>query len=138
MRDKKQQLKLVTEQWVDSKLGKKYVKVVYCYPAYLTYLKSISCDMLGWMHHKLELRFQEKNINNLIETYDTMLMADSKKVPKSLLMKVKEDSEKPGFKCSIKKIKIVTSGFITSRSINWGEKNENTDYILGLQNHCRQ
>ena len=65
-------------------------------------------------------------------------MAESKKVLKSLLTKIKEDSEKPGFKCNIKKIKIVASDPITSLSINGGKKNENTDYILSLQNHCRQ
>ena len=68
------------------------------------------------------IKISGKNINNLIETYDTTLMAESKKVLKSLLMKIKEDSEKPGFKCNIKKIKIVASGPITSLSINGGEK----------------
>ena len=42
------------EQWIGSKLGKEYDKAVYCHPAYLTYLQSTSCEMLGWMTHKLE------------------------------------------------------------------------------------
>ena len=53
---KKQQLELDMEQQVLSKLGKEYVKAIYCYPAYLTYMQSTSCKMLGWMKHKLESR----------------------------------------------------------------------------------
>ena len=49
MQVKKQQLELDMEQQNVSKLGKEYVKVVYCHPAYLTYMQSISCEMLGWM-----------------------------------------------------------------------------------------
>ena len=53
---KKQQLELDVEQQSGSKLGKEYVKAVYCHPAYLTYMQSISCEMLGWKKHKLESR----------------------------------------------------------------------------------
>ena len=42
------------EQWTGSKLGKEYLKAVYCHPAYLTYMQSTSCEMPGWMTHKLE------------------------------------------------------------------------------------
>ena len=49
-----------TEQWTDSKLGKEYVKAVYCHPAYLTYMQSTSCEMPGWLKHKLESRVQEE------------------------------------------------------------------------------
>ena len=56
MQVKKQQLELDMEQWTGSKLEKKYVKAVYCHPAYLNYIQSISSRMLGWMKHKLELR----------------------------------------------------------------------------------
>ena len=52
----KQQLELEMEQQTDSKLGKEYVKAEYCYPAYLTYMQSTSCKILGWMKHKLESR----------------------------------------------------------------------------------
>jgi len=58
MQVKKQQLELDMEEWTGSKLGKEYIKAVYCHPAYLTYMQSTSCDMLGWMKHKLESRFQ--------------------------------------------------------------------------------
>ena len=56
MQVKKQQLELDTEQQTGSKLGKEYVKAVYCHPAYLIYMQSISCEMPGWMKHKLESR----------------------------------------------------------------------------------
>ena len=53
---KKQQLKLDMVQQTDSKLGKEYTKAVYCHPAFLTYMQSTSCEMLGWKKHKLESR----------------------------------------------------------------------------------
>ena len=56
MQVKKQQLELDTEQWTGSKLGQEYVKAIYCDPAYLTYMQIISCEILGWMKHKLESR----------------------------------------------------------------------------------
>ena len=56
MQVKKQQLELDMEQWTGSKLGKEYIKPVYCYPAYLTYMQSTSCETPGWMKHKLESR----------------------------------------------------------------------------------
>ena len=56
MQVKKQQLEWDIEQQTSSKLGKEYIKVVYCHPAYLTYMQSTSCEMLGWMKHKLESR----------------------------------------------------------------------------------
>ena len=65
MQVKKQQLELDMEQQTGSKLGKEYVKAVYCHPAYLTYVQSISCEMSGWMKHKLESRFPgEKSITS--------------------------------------------------------------------------
>ena len=56
MQVKKQQLELDMEQQTGPKLGKEYVKAVYCQPAYLTYMQSTSCEMPGWMKHKLESR----------------------------------------------------------------------------------
>ena len=56
MQVKKQRLQLDMEQQTGSKSGKEYIKAVYCYPAYLTYMKSLSCKMLSWMKHKLESR----------------------------------------------------------------------------------
>ena len=57
MQIKKQQLELDMEQQTGSKSGKEYVKTVYCHPAYLTYMQSASCEMLGWKKNKLESRF---------------------------------------------------------------------------------
>ena len=70
------------------------MNAVYCHSAYVTYMQSTSCEMLGWMKHKLESRFARRNINNLRYADDTTLMAESKEELKSLLMKVKEESEK--------------------------------------------
>ena len=94
MQVKKQQLELDMKQWTGSKLGKEYVKAIYCCPAYLTYMQSISCEMPGWMKHKLESRFPgEISITSTLAD-DTTLMAESTEELKSLLMKVKEESEK--------------------------------------------
>ena len=60
MQVKKQQLELDMEQRTGSKSGKEYVTAVYCHPTYLTYMQSTSCEMLGWMKHKLESRLPGK------------------------------------------------------------------------------
>ena len=60
MQVKKQQLEPDMEQQTGSKLGKEYVKAVCCYPTYLTYMQSTSCEMPGWMKHKLESRLLGK------------------------------------------------------------------------------
>ena len=60
MQVRKQQLECDMEQQIGSKLGKEYVKVVYCHPAYLTYMQSASYKMLGWMKHKLESKLLEE------------------------------------------------------------------------------
>ena len=86
------------EQQTGSKQEKEYVKAVYCYPAYLTYMQSTSCKMLGWMKHKLASRLPGENINHLRYADDTTLMEESEKELKSLLMKVKEESGKVGLK----------------------------------------
>ena len=67
MQVKKQQLELDMEQQTGSKLGKEYVKAVYCHPAYLTYMQSTACEMLGWMKHKLESRLLEEISITLLE-----------------------------------------------------------------------
>ena len=60
MQVKKQELELDMEQHTSSKSGKEYIKAVYCHPACLTYIQSTSCEMLGWMKHKLESRLPEE------------------------------------------------------------------------------
>ena len=78
-----------------------------------------------------------RNINNLRYADDTTLMAESKMELKSLLMKVKEESEKAGLKLSIQKTKIMACGTITSWPIDVETMEAMTDYFLGLQNYCR-
>ena len=68
---------------------------------------------------------------------NTTLMAESEELLKSLLMKVKEESEKVGLKLNIQKSKIMASGFITTWQIDRETMETVTDYFLGLQNHCR-
>ena len=84
------------------------------------------------------IKISRRNINNLRYADDTILMAESKAELKSLLMRVKEESEKAGLKLSIQETKIMASGPITSQQIN-EENSENSGrlYFLGLQNHCR-
>ena len=131
---KKQQLEADMEQQTGSTLGKEYVKVVYCHPADLSYMQSTSYEMLGWMNHKL---IAGRKINNLRNADDTTLMAESEEELKSLLMRVKEESDKAGLKLYIQKTKIMASSTITSWQIE-GEKSGSSDrlYFLRLQNHC--
>ena len=96
------------EQQTGSKLGEEYVKAANCHPVYLTYMSSTSCEMLGWMKHKLD-KIVGRNINNLRYADDTTLMAESEEELKSLLMKVKEESDKVGLKFNIQKTKIIPS-----------------------------
>ena len=93
MQVKKQQSELNMEQWTGSKLGKEYIKAVYCHPAYLTYMQSTLCKMPGWMKHT-RIKIAGRNINNFRYADDTTLMAESEEELKGLLMKVKEESEK--------------------------------------------
>ena len=112
MQVKKQQLAPDMENQTGSKLGKEYVKAVYCHPAYLTSIQSTSCEMPDWMKHKLESRLPGK-ISVTPYADDTTLMAESKEELESILMKVKEESEKPGLKLNIQKMKIMASCPIT-------------------------
>ena len=114
MQVKKQQLEPDLEKQTGSNLGKEYVKAAYCHPDCLTYMQSTSWDMLGWMKHKLESRLLgEISITSDMQI-TTTIMAESKEELKSLLMKVKEESEKAGLKFNIEKTKIMASGPITS------------------------
>ena len=136
MQVKKQQLELDMEQQTGSNVGKEYVKAVYCRPAYSTYMQSISCKcQAGWMKLKLESRLLGEI---LIPSDDTSLMAESEEELKSLLMKVKVESEKVGLKLSIQKTKIMASGPISLWQIDGETVEAMSDFIfLGLQNHCR-
>ena len=76
MQVKKQEFEPDMEQWTGSKLGKEYVKTVYCHLAYLTYMQSTSYDVLGWMKHKLEIKIARRDINNLRYADDITLMEE--------------------------------------------------------------
>ena len=78
-----------------------------------------------------------RNINHLRYADDTTLMAESEEELKSLLMKVKEENEKVDLKLNIRKLKIMASGPITSWEIDGETVEAVSDFILGLQNHCR-
>ena len=100
------------EQQIGSKLGKEYVKAVFCHPAYLTYMQSTSCEMLDCVKHKLESRFQGE-ISIISDMQITLCLWQKRKL-KNRLMKVKEESEKIGLKLNIQKTKIMESGPISS------------------------
>ena len=135
MKVKKQQLELGIEQ-TGYKSEKEYVKAVYCHPACLTYMQSTSCEMPGWMMYKLESRLPEETSITSDTADDTTLMAESKEL-KSLLMKVKEESEKIGLKLNIQKTKIMVSS-PSLHGKRW-RNNGNSERLClgGLQNHCR-
>ena len=127
MRVRKQQLELDMEQQTGSRLGKEYVKAVYCHPAYARLDEAQG-----------GIKVAGKNINNLRYADDTTLKAESEEKLKSLLMKVKEESGKDGLKPNIQKTKIVTSGPITLWQIDGETVEAVVDTIyLGLQKHCR-
>ena len=83
------------------------------------------------------IKIARRNINHLRYADDTTLMAESEEELKSLLMKVKEESEKAGLKLSIQKTKIMASSPITSWEIDRNNGNSDRLYLGGLQNHCR-
>ena len=97
MQVKKQQLGLDLEQWTGSKLGKEYIKAIYCPPAYLTRAEYIMGDA-GLNEAQAGIKIARKNINNLRYADDTTFMAESEEELKNLLMKVKEESGKVDLK----------------------------------------
>ena len=128
MHVKKQQLQLDMEQQTGSKLGKEYVEAVYCNPAYLTSMQSTSWVMLD--EAQAGIQIAGRNINNCRYANDTTLLAESKEELKNLLMKVKEESEKVDLKLNIQKIKIMSSGPITSWQIDGEAMETVTDFIF--------
>ena len=113
MRIKKQQLKPCVEL-IGSRSRKEYESAVCCHPVGLTYTPITSWEMLGWMSYKLE---GGRNINNPRYEDDTTLMAESEEELESLLMRVKEQNERAGFRLDSKKSKIMASGPITAWQI---------------------
>ena len=95
MQVRKQQLELEMEQQTGSKYAKEYIKAVYCHPAYLTYAEYIIRNA-GLEEAQAGIKIAGRNINNLRYADDNTLMAESEEELKSILMKVKEESEKVG------------------------------------------
>ena len=89
----------------DSKLEKEYFKAIYCHPAYLNFMQSTPYEMPGWMKHKLESRLPGEI--SITSATQMTLMEESREELKSLLIKVKEESEKAGLKFNIEKTKIM-------------------------------
>ena len=100
MQVKRQQLEPDMEQWTGSKLGKEYVRAIYYHPVYLTYAELIRQNV-RLDEAQAGIKISGRNINNLRYTDDTTLMPESEEELQSLLMKVKEESEKVGLKLNI-------------------------------------
>ena len=107
-------------------MRKEYVNIVYCHPAYLTYIQITSCEMLA----QIGIKTAGRNNNNLRYIDDMTLMAECKEELKTLLMKVKEESEKPGLKLIIQKIKIMASCPMISWIIGGGKVETVADFIF--------
>ena len=136
MQVKKQQLELDREQQNGSKSGKEYINTVYCYPAYLTYAEYIMRNA-GLDEAQAGIKIAERNIRNLRYADNTTLTAESEEELKSLLIRVKEESEKVVLKLNIQTTKIMSSGPIASQQIDGETVETVTDHFLGFQNHCR-
>ena len=104
-----------------------YIKVVYCHPAYLTYKQNIMQNA-GLDEAQAGIKIARRNINNFRYTDDTTLMSKSEQELKSLLMKMKEESEKAGLKFNIQKMIIMASShFMANR---WGNNGNSTEFIF--------
>ena len=108
-----------------------YVKAVYCHPAYLNLYAEYIMRNTGLEEAQAGIKIARRNISNLRYADDTTLMAESEEELKSLLMKVKEESEKVGLKLNIQKMKIMASGPITSWEIDGKTVETVSDLILG-------
>ena len=114
----------------DSKLGKEYIKAAYCHPAYLTYIR-VHHEKCRAARTEAGIKIAERNINNLRYAGDITLMAESEEELESLLMKVKEESEKAGLKLNNEKTKTMASSPITSCQIDGEAVETVTDFIFG-------
>ena len=130
-------LELDMEQWTGSELGKEYVKVRILSSWLFKFYAEYIMWNAGLDEAQAGIKIAGRNINNLRYADGITLMAEIKEGLKSLLMKVKEESEKAGLKLKIQKMKIMASGPITSWQINGETVEMVRHYFLGLQNHCR-
>ena len=115
----KQQLEPDMEHVMGTKLGKEYSNAVYCHLAYLTYMQSTSCKIHIQCLDESQagVKIDRRNINNLRYGNDTTLIAESEEELKSFLMSTKEESEKIDLKLNIQKMKILTSGPISGKTM---------------------
>ena len=125
MQAKKQQLELDMEQQTGSKLVKEYIKVVYCHLHAEYIMRNAGLDKV-----QDRIKIAGRNINNLRYSDDNNLTAESEEELKSLLMNVKEESEKAGLKLNTQKIKIMVSNPITSWQIDGETMETVTDFIF--------
>ena len=134
---RKQQLELDMEQQTGSRLGKKYIKAVYCHPAYLTYMQSTSWEMLDWMKHNLESRLPgEISITSVCRWHPTY--GRKQRRTKEPPDESEREEWKVGLKLNIQKTKIMPSGPITSWEVDGETVVTVADFTLGgLQDHCR-
>ena len=129
MQVKKQQLGLDMEQQTGSKLGKEYVKAVYCHPAYLTYMKSTSFEMPGWMKHKLESRLLGE-ISITSDSQMTLTYSRKQRRTKEPLDESERGEWKVGLKLNIQKTKVMASSPITPWQIDGKTMEKVTDFIF--------
>ena len=134
---KKQQLEPYTKQLTDSKLGSEYVKLTILSPRLFNLHAEYIMQNVGLDESQAGINIAGRN-NNLTDADDTTIMAEREEELKSLLMKVKEESEKTDLKLNIQETKVMTSDPITPWQLE-GEKVEAvTDFIfLGSKNHYR-
>ena len=105
MQIKKQQLELDMGQRTGSKLGKEYIKAVYCHPAFFNLYAEYIMRNAGLDEAQVVIKIAGRNTNNLWYTDDSTFVAEREEELKSLLMKVKEEREKAGLKLDIKKLR---------------------------------
>ena len=133
----KQQIEPDMEQRTGFKLGKEYVKVIYCNHAHLPYMQSTSCEMPGWMKQKLELRLPGE-ISITSDMQNTTLMAESEEELRSLLMKVKEESEKLARNSTFKKLRSWHPVSLLHGKYMGISGSSDRFYFFVLQNYCGQ
>ena len=138
MQVRKQQLELDVEQQTGSKSGKGVRPGCILSPCLFNLYAEYLMRNAGLEEAQAGIKIAGRNINNLRDADDTTFMAESEEELKSLLMKVKEESEKVGLKLNIQKTKIMASGPITSWQIDGQTGERVADFIfLGSKNHCR-
>ena len=138
MQVRKQQLEPAMEQQTDCfQMGKGVCQGCILSPCLFNFYAEHIMRNSGLEEAQAGIKIARRNINNLRYADDTTLVAESEEELKSLLMKVKEESEEVGLKLNIQKTKIMTSGSITSWEIDGETVETVSDYFFGLQNHCR-